>query len=80
MDDSFGDASLFSEIVLVGKGFMFTFDPSTRASALAGGSRSGFRPTGAVEGATGLPVGLHGVKRLPQRFGVGRRLVFPVNR
>ncbi len=33
------------------------FDPSTRASALAGSSRSGFRPTGVLEGATGLPVG-----------------------
>jgi hypothetical protein len=35
------------------------FDPSTRAPASAGGSRSGFRPTGVLEGATGLPVGLH---------------------
>src|SRR3990172_12740853 len=35
-------------------------DTSTRAPALAGGSRSGFRPTGVVESATGLPVGLHG--------------------
>ncbi len=35
--------------------------PSTRVPALAGGSRSGFRPTGVVEGATGLPVGLHDV-------------------
>ncbi len=35
-------------------------DPSTRAPALAGGSCSGFRPTGVLEGATGLPVGLHG--------------------
>ena len=34
-------------------------DPSTQAPALAGGSRSGFLPTGVVEGATGLPVGLH---------------------
>ena len=34
-------------------------DPSTQAPAMAGGSRSGFRPKGAVEGATGLPVGLH---------------------
>jgi hypothetical protein len=33
-------------------------DPSTRAPALAGASRSGFRPTGVVEGATGLPVGI----------------------
>ena len=33
--------------------------PSTRAPALAGGSCSGFRPTGVLEGATGLPVGLH---------------------
>ena len=36
-----------------------TIDPSTRAPALAGGSCSGFRPTGVLEGATGLPVGLH---------------------
>jgi ATP-binding cassette subfamily B protein len=35
-------------------------DPSTCAPALAEGSGSGFRPTGIVEGATGLPVGLHG--------------------
>src|SRR3990170_2081214 len=34
-------------------------DPSARAPALAGGSCSGFRPTGLLEGATGLPVGLH---------------------
>ena len=34
-------------------------DPSTRAPALAGGSRSGFRSTDVVEGGTGLPVGLH---------------------
>ncbi len=34
-------------------------DTSTRARTLAGGSRSGFRPTDELEGATGLPVGLH---------------------
>ena len=34
-------------------------DPSTRAPALAGGSRSGFRPPGVLEGAAGSPVGLH---------------------
>ncbi len=34
-------------------------DPSTRAPALAGDSRSGFRPTGVPEGATGSPGGLH---------------------
>ena len=34
-------------------------DPSTRDPALAGGSRSGFHPTGVLEGATGLPVGLY---------------------
>ena len=38
---------------------MAATDPSARASALAGGSRSGFRPTGVLEGATDLPVGLH---------------------
>jgi thiamine biosynthesis protein ThiI len=37
-----------------------SLDPSTRAPALAGGSCSGFRLTGVLEGATGLPVGLHG--------------------
>jgi len=37
----------------------FVADPSTRAPALAGGSRSGFRPMGVLDGATGLPVGLH---------------------
>ena len=37
-----------------------SLDPSTRSPALAGGSCSGFRPTGVLEGATGLPVGLHG--------------------
>lgn len=34
-------------------------DPSTRAPALTEGSCSGLRPTGVLEGATGLPVGLH---------------------
>jgi len=38
-------------------------DPSIRAPGLAGGSRSGFRPTGVLEGATGLLVGLH--KKVP---------------
>jgi len=33
-------------------------DLSARAPALAGGSRPGLRPTGVLEGATGLPVGL----------------------
>ena len=37
----------------------YCFDPSTRSPALAEGSRSGFRPTGVVEGVTGLPVGLN---------------------
>ena len=34
-------------------------DPSTPAPALAGASRSGFRPTGVPEGATSSPVGIH---------------------
>jgi len=34
-------------------------DPSTRSPDLAGGSCSGFRPAGVLQGATGLPVGLH---------------------
>ena len=38
---------------------VFTLGPSTRSPALAEDSPSGFRPTGAVEGAKGLPVGLH---------------------
>ena len=46
-------------------------DPSTRAPALAGGSRSGFRPTGVVEGATGLPVGLHMLTKSGFMVGVG---------
>ena len=36
-------------------------DPSTRAPALAGGPRSGFRPAGVQSGAPGLPGGLHGL-------------------
>ena len=44
-------------------------DPSTRAPALAGGSCSGFRPTGVVEGATGLPVGIHGIAAKIKRGG-----------
>jgi len=36
--------------------------PSIRAPALRGGSCSGFRPTGVLEGATGLPAGLHNRK------------------
>ena len=38
---------------------VWNLDPSTRAPAFAAGSRSGFRPTGVVEGAMGLPMGLH---------------------
>ena len=34
-------------------------DPTTRSPASAGGSCSGFRPTGVLEGCTGLSVGLH---------------------
>ena len=44
-------------------------DPSTRASALAGGSCSGFRPTGVPEGSTGLPVGLHKISRVERDLG-----------
>jgi len=39
--------------------FLRTVDPSTRGPAFGRGSRSGLRPTGVVEGATGLPVRLH---------------------
>jgi len=46
-------------------------DPSTRAPALAGDSRSGFRPTGVVEGVTGLPVGLHMLTKSGFMVGVG---------
>ena len=42
-------------------------DPSTRAPALAGGSCSGFRPTGVLEDATGSPVGLHKTADHPGR-------------
>mgnify|MGYP001174060023 FL=1 len=38
---------------------IYAADPSTQAPAFAGGSGSGFRPMGVLEGATGLPVGLH---------------------
>ena len=38
---------------------IYAADPSTRAPAFAGDSRSGFRPMGVLEGATGSPVGLH---------------------
>jgi hypothetical protein len=43
-------------LMVIGNG---SINPSTRAPALAGGSCSGFRPTGVLESATGLPVGLH---------------------
>ena len=39
-----------------------SLDSSTRAPALAADSCSGFRPTGVLEDATGLPVGLHGAR------------------
>ncbi len=38
---------------------------STRSPVLAGGSRAGFRPTGVLEGATDLPVGLHNYTEEP---------------
>ncbi|MBI2368503.1 MAG: hypothetical protein HYV01_26320, partial [Deltaproteobacteria bacterium] len=40
-------------------------DLSTRAPALAGDSRSGFRPTDVLEGATDLPGGLHNYAEEP---------------
>jgi len=39
------------------RGYGVKFDPSTPAPAKAGGSGSGFRPTGVFEGATSLPRG-----------------------
>jgi len=42
-------------------GWIRPFD--SNPGLLAGGSRSGFRPTGILEGATGLPVGLHNLCR-----------------
>lgn len=39
-------------------------DPSVRAPALAEGSYSGFRPADALTRTTGLPVGLHGERRV----------------
>jgi len=47
-----------NEVTLT-RGEATSFDPSTRDPALAGGSGSGFRLTGVLEGATGLPMGLH---------------------
>ena len=52
-------------------------DPSTQAPALAGGSRSGFRPTGVVEGATGLPAGLH---MFDMVVAIGLFMFFPKKR
>jgi len=50
-------------------------DPSTRASTLAEGSRSGFRPAGVLESATGLPVGLHRELFLEQPAALQRRIL-----
>ena len=44
-------------------------DPSNRASAMAGGSRSGFLPKGVLEGATGLPVWLGKTSRVERYLG-----------
>ena len=52
VEDNPGDANLLREM-------LDPFNPSTRAPSLAESSCSGFRPTDIVEGATGLPVGLH---------------------
>ena len=52
VEDNPGDANLLREM-------LDPFNSSTRVPALAGGSRSGFCPTGVVEGATGVPAGLH---------------------
>jgi len=52
VEDNPGDARLLREMLDL-------FNPTTRAPALAGGSRSGFCPTEVVEGAAGLPAGLH---------------------
>jgi nitroreductase len=48
-------------------------DPSARAPALAEVSRSGFRPTGVLEGATSLPVGLH-FRREAGNLGLGQEI------
>ena len=48
-------------------------DPSTRAPALAEVSRSGFRPTGVLEDATSLPVGLH-FRREAGNLGLGQEI------
>ena len=48
-------------------------DPSTRAPALAGDSSSGFRPTGAPEGANSLPAGLH-FRREAGDLGLGQEI------
>ena len=52
-------------------------DPSTRAPAMAGGSRSGLRPTGVLEGAPGLPVGLHIAHILPSGGTTGLPKAIP---
>jgi len=44
-------------------------DHSTRAPAMAGGSRSGFLPKGVLEGATGLPVGLDKISQVERDLG-----------
>jgi hypothetical protein len=49
---------------ILGKVFLVAQD-----LVLAGGSCSGFRPTGVLECATGLPVGLHSVDPLCLNFG-----------
>src|SRR3970282_2706171 len=43
--------------------YLTCLDPSTRAPDLARGFCSGFRPTGVLERATGLPVDLHMANR-----------------
>ncbi len=53
--------------------YLACLDPSTRAPALARGSCSGFRPMGVLEGATGLPVGLHAPNRNPPPAAIAPR-------
>lgn len=77
-----GDVSRLSEIGLAGlrreSCMPQSFDPSTtlrtgpstHTPGLARGFRSGFRPTGVVEGGTGLPVGLHLRHRAGESFRI----------
>ena len=58
----------------VNAGITPIIDPSTRGPGLGRGARSGLRPTGVLEGATGSPVELH---RFAATIDVNRALEWP---